>query len=134
MSNIYVDIKGWQAKSRAVKIELSKAITKSLDAAADDNHRRIIKNLSGASYTPGSLPVTRVMGTLARAQKKERLNFNTRKLWSDSNVANYNQYVHWGTKYLKPRRFQTDEIAMNRANTVRNINNTISNAIIRVGR
>lgn len=134
MSNITVDIRGWQAKSRAVKIELAKAITKSLNMAADDLHRKIVKNLSGGSYVSGQLPVTRVTGTLARAQKKEIVNFNTRKLWSDSNVANYNQYVHWGTRYLKPRRFQTDEIAMNRSKTVQDIKKTINAAITRVGR
>ena len=55
-------------------------------------------------------PVPIITGTLKKSIKPIRYNDWLAAVTSDESIANYNKWVHDGTKYMKPRRFLKDAV------------------------
>jgi len=114
-----IDISGWQKKYKKIVEELAPGIARAVDFGMDTLHQEVIKNVTGMHYKPpgapdeplkGSYPVPVVTGTLRRSIKGIRINSVLGVIASDQNIANYNKFVHDGTRYMKPRRFMLDAL------------------------
>ena len=106
----HVDITRWNRKVKEVIADVGEELKKTLAYGNTKLAGAVTKNLAGSAYYPGKLPVRRVTGTLARAY---RVNKQTDYLYAhgmDRNVANYAVYVHYGTRYLKPRPYFKDAV------------------------
>ncbi len=112
-----VDTSRFILKSRAVKLALAKAGAREILKGAQEIYDAADKNLSGPHYKPGqphkaTMPIARITGNLSNSLKLTPLSSTVVAVWSDPKIANYNRYVHDGTKgkkgkrkRMKPRRF-----------------------------
>lgn len=130
----YVDTTGFTMKTMRIKMAMAKDMPKVIQKGAQDLHDKVDKNLSGGTYLPGKLPVRRQTGTLARALYLKMLHPLTYAVGVDGKVAPHWIYVHYGTKYMKARRFFEDALTERRAAIVNNIRYGILKIIRRVGR
>jgi len=121
----WVDTSKWDLKQRNVKAAISKAMKETLDWALTDLYKEVVKNVSapgspyplvvgprggryrkrGAQTNKGTLPVPIVWGQLRRSIQWKRFHPLMAAVFSDGNIANYNIYVHDGTRYMRPRPF-----------------------------
>lgn len=121
--NMHVDITGWQEKYKEIFHLLGPAIKKACDEGQDILLKQTIENVTGDAYgshkskkgnvvwhrgtmtNAGKLPVPIRTNALRKSIKWAKIHDHLRAIYSDANVAPYNQYVHDGTKYMKPRRY-----------------------------
>lgn len=145
-----VDTTGWKIKKRAVYKVLATQIPRLLDMATDDVMESTIANLSGPHYKPGKrgpmtgkMPIPRVMSMLVRSIKKQHIDYSSRLVYSDPNVAPYNAAVHNGHRimhkgvqvgYVKGRDYLGRVIKLKRISLQILWRNTLLNAIRTVGR
>ena len=121
-------------KLKAVQRELVVTVPPMIAEAADEVLKRSLKNLSGGRYLPGTLPVRLVTGYLRRSMRRLMLSRFAHAVFSDERIANYNKYVHDGTRNMRPRRFLGDVISERRASIQNKLRRQIIIAIRRVGR
>lgn len=106
----------------ALKLDLMKAMPVEVARAARDVHGQIKKNVSGTeemwgkqakahpSAVSGHLPVRFIGGLLKSAQKIVMENKFCWKLFSDSNIADYDKFVEFGTLKMFARPFHHNAI------------------------
>lgn len=119
---ITVDTKRLNRQLEGLKLDLMKTMPVEIARAARDVHGKIKGNLSGAeemlgkqakaypSAVSGHLPVRLINGLLKSAQKIVRENKWTWKLFSDSNIADYDKFVEYGTFKMFARPFHHSAI------------------------
>jgi len=100
-----VDIRRWNKKVDKLLREYAPVVKKIVRYGNSKVSKSIDKNLRGGSYYPGKLPVRLITGTLRRAYKARKLTPYLYAHYMDKSIANYAGFVHYGTKYLKPRPY-----------------------------
>ena len=100
-----VNVLRWNAKVNKLLRESGPEVKKIVDYGNNKLGGNIASNLSGGSYMPGRLPVTRVTGTLFRAYQQKMVTPYLYMHGMDSRVSNYAKYVHFGTKHMAPRPY-----------------------------
>lgn len=105
MSEIGVNATKWNRKVKQLQRELGPEITKTVLWGSTQLASAITKNLSGTAYYSGKLPVKVNTGTLRRAYQVNKISPFLMVHFMDPKIAEYAKFVHFGTKYLKPRPF-----------------------------
>lgn len=114
-----VDITKWKIKDKRIRLALAHVGAAAILQSAQQVYNAADKNLSGPQITPGlkdeagigEMPIPRRTGTLARSLTMTPLSSVVIAVWSNSNIANYNKFVHDGTKFMRPRRFLADPVS-----------------------
>ena len=121
-------------KLKAVQRQIAVAVPPIIAKQADDVLRRSIRNLDGARYLPGTLPVRFVSGELKKSMRRIMINKYAHVIFSNDDTAHYNKYVHDGTRKMRPRRFLGDVVRERRQAIINNLRYEITKAIRAVGR
>ena len=119
---ITVDSKRLNRQLQGLKLDLMKTMPAEVARAARDVHGQIKENVSGTeemwgkqakahhSAVSGHLPVHFITGLLKSAQKIVMENKFCWKLFSDSNIADYDKFVEFGTFKMFARPFHHNAI------------------------
>lgn len=117
MNGIKLDTSGWDLKSARVRKALEDAASKAVDFGMDEVNKAAAKNLSGPSYgvggrgpMTGQMPIPRQTANLAGSLDSKRPKDTLGIVYSRADKASYNVHVHYGTRYVKPRRFLGDAV------------------------
>ena len=121
-------------KLKAVQRQIAVAVPPIIAKQADDVMRRTVRNLGGARYLPGTLPVRLVTKKLRGSIRRLMLNKYAHVVFSDDREAFYNKFVHDGTRKMRPRRFLGDVVRERRQAIINNLRDEITKAIRAVGR
>ena len=105
MNEIGANAIRWNLKVKQLQKEIGPEITKTVLWGSTQLASAITKNLSGTSYFPGKLPVKINTGTLRRAYQFKQISPFLMMHFMDPQIAEYAKFVHYGTKYMKPRPF-----------------------------
>ena len=138
---VKTDTTRWKLKVRDLQAIRLTTLPKVLDWAHDKVMDDIKVYVSGPHYKygergpgTGGVPIPRVSGNLARSIKSLWVSPLLVKIWSDGRIAPWNQYVHDGTKYMRPRPFIKEPVQRNRPVINMYWRNEILGEIRKIGR
>jgi len=138
---------GFSKKIDQIKKEYLPAIEKAVKFGHDEIMTAATKNLSGPHYgkaenyrgsQTGQIPVPRITSMLiqslrsilAEAYKGYRVLVC---IFSDVRIAPHNKFVHYGTRYMRPRRFLQDPVKERKQAILNRMNYEIMLVIRRIG-
>lgn len=128
---VWVDTSKWDLKCFRVQAAVGQAISNVLDWALPEVRKKVLENVEapgspyplavaprcqikgrggktrvrGPQTNAGTLPVPIVWGQLRKSIQMRRISSQIGTVYSDSQIANYNVYVHYGTRKMRPRPF-----------------------------
>ena len=111
-----VSYNGWELKKAKLNAIVNSSAIKAVQFGSDEIYKATAKNLSGPHFKEGNvpagapIPIRRITSMLAQSLTQKRLTPYLTAIFSDVNIAPYNQMVHDGTRYMRPRRFLGDPV------------------------
>ena len=146
----HVSTAGWKVKQRNVEVALAAQSAKSVAQSADFIFGKAMENLSGDHPSPlttkggvqyfpapdggAAIPVRVLTGTLRRSMKMRLESPVHWVVLSDNQVAEYNYWVHDGTKHMEPRPFLDGPVYQYGAMLMKRMGAEIKTSIRGVGR
>ena len=140
----HVDTTNWKRKKGLVQRALATSIGRAVLEASQDVYLEAGKNLSGphvdvkakkgSDPNIGKMPVPRRTGNLARALNNVPLSISLSAIFTDTNEANYDKFVHDGTRHTEPRRYLADAVTKNKQKIFNKFDKEIKSDIHKVGR
>lgn len=114
MDKTTIDITRWNKKVDALLKAYGPTVEKIVAYGNTKVGASVIKNLSGSTYIPGTLPVRRITGTLARSYRHQKITPYLYLHKMDSSIANYAAAVHEGRGHMPRRPYFKDAFDSNR--------------------
>lgn len=115
----YGSSENFKKKIKLIRQNVNKITPEAVDRATEIVYERIVHNVTGPHYGPsqdyrgpqtGKMPIPQISGGLSNSILQKSITPTMRMIASLRKVANYNIYVHEGTKYMEPRPFIAEAV------------------------
>lgn len=135
MANVLVNTAKWNIKKKSVMQAIYPVSIEAVKEASDFVYRETKKNVAGSpSAAPQTKPVPRRSTRLFRSIKREVVNPVKHRVYSDTDVAPHNIYVHYGTRKMRPRRFLGDVLTKYSRKIYTQMNKVVEGRLRKIGR